>query len=81
MTVKISELCSDRFVGLFRQIKEGVWRLTDIGIKGYENEYWADGDIVVELDGVAWGDELIIRNDEFVYIKSTDEENSFNQYC
>ena len=76
MKVKISDLDSERFVGLFREIKKGVWRLNDIGIKGCENEYMKDGDIVVRLDGVEWGDELVVRNGELVDVKSNSKDNS-----
>lgn len=76
MKVSISSLDSEKFVGLFREIKKDVWRLTDIGIRGYENEYMKEGDIVVKLRDVNFGDELIIKNKTFVIIKYNNKHNS-----
>lgn len=79
--IEVNEINKDKFVALFRQIRTGIWRFTDIGIKGYENDYLREQDIVVELDDVDWGDEIIIDdNSEFVLIRHDDKNNSFNMY-
>ncbi len=59
--VSLSSLNPDRFIGLFRETSKDLYRLTDVGIRGCENEYINDGDIPVIInEGMEFGDELVI---------------------
>ena len=59
--VSLSSLNSDRFIGLFRETSKDLYRLTEVGIRGCENDYIRDGDIPVIInEGMEFGDELVL---------------------
>lgn len=57
----INTLNPERFIGLYREVSKDLYRLTDVGIRGYENDYIKEGDIPVIInDGMEFGDELVL---------------------
>jgi len=62
--VRLCDLNSSEFIGLFREVSKGLFRLIDVGIRGYENDYIKEGDIpVVITEELRFGDELIVGID------------------
>ena len=64
--VYVSKLCintlnPERFIGLYREVSRDLYRLIEVGIRGYENDYIKEGDIpVIITDDIKFGDELVL---------------------
>ena len=57
----INTLNPERFIGLYREVSKDLYRLIDVGIRGYENAYMKEGDIpAIITEDMRFGDELVL---------------------